>query len=363
MRASLLLPSLRVGTCLGAAALLSTAPSLLHAQRDDQSRVRHGIAIGDVPRVKGVRLNFRDRHLERVDGVNVTIWTPHDPMRGDVHGIALGLPATGAGNIEGAAIGIFGAGATGRIDGLGLGLAGLGSGDGMQGLMLGGIGIGSGGRLEGVSIGGIGVGAGDDVSGLTLGGIGVGSGGDLWGIQVAGIGLGSGGDLTGLTVGGIGAGGGGDVTGITIAGIGVGAGGRMKGIQLAGIGIGGGGGMTGLQVAGVGIGSGGRLKGISIAGVGVGAPRIEGFVAAAAAGGREVTGVVLAPVFFRIEDDGELHGAALSAYNRIRGTQRGVTIGIVNYARRLDGVQFGLVNIVRENPDGRRVLPLVNWGR
>lgn len=27
------------------------------------------------------------------------------------------------------------------------------------------------------------------------------------------------------------------------------------------------------------------------------------------------------------------------------------------------GVQFGVVNIVRDNPRGRRVLPLLNWGR
>jgi hypothetical protein len=28
----------------------------------------------------------------------------------------------------------------------------------------------------------------------------------------------------------------------------------------------------------------------------------------------------------------------------------------------LSGVQLGLLNIVRDNPPGRKVLPLVNWG-
>ncbi len=47
--------------------------------------------------------------------------------------------------------------------------------------------------------------------------------------------------------------------------------------------------------------------------------------------------------------------------NYIQGTQRGLTIGIVNYARSLHGVQVGVVNIVRNNPKGRRWLPIVNW--
>jgi hypothetical protein len=33
----------------------------------------------------------------------------------------------------------------------------------------------------------------------------------------------------------------------------------------------------------------------------------------------------------------------------------------VNYTWVLDGVQIGLINIARDNPAGRRVLPIVNW--
>ena len=32
-----------------------------------------GIGIGDVPRPDGLRLNFRDRYLERVGGINSTL--------------------------------------------------------------------------------------------------------------------------------------------------------------------------------------------------------------------------------------------------------------------------------------------------
>jgi hypothetical protein len=55
-------------------------------------------------------------------------------------------------------------------------------------------------------------------------------------------------------------------------------------------------------------------------------------------------------------------GVGISAFNQILGTQKGLTIGLVNYAWTLHGVQLGLINIVRENPPARRVLPILNWG-
>src|SRR4051812_37221399 len=65
---------------------------------------RTPISIGNYPNVTGLRINFRDRNLERVNGANVTIWFPYSPARGTVSGLALGLPATGARNIHGLAI-------------------------------------------------------------------------------------------------------------------------------------------------------------------------------------------------------------------------------------------------------------------
>ena len=43
--------------------------------------------------------------------------------------------------------------------------------------------------------------------------------------------------------------------------------------------------------------------------------------------------------------------------------QRGLTIAVVNYARQLNGVQIGVINIAKSNPKGRKVLPIVNWGK
>jgi hypothetical protein len=37
-----------------------------------------------------------------------------------------------------------------------------------------------------------------------------------------------------------------------------------------------------------------------------------------------------------------------------------VSIGIVNYAWRVRGIQIGVVNIVRDNPTPLKVLPVLN---
>ena len=304
-----------------------------------------GVGIGHVARVTGLRLNFRDRDDFDVHGINATIWSPEGEARGNVTGLALGLPMAGASRITGVAAGVFGVSATDRIAGLGLS----------------GIGLGAGGRLDGIMIGGIGVGAGGDVTGLTLGGIGVGTGGSLRGVAVGGIGVGSGGSVHGLSVGGIGVGAGGEVSGISVAGIGIGAGGSLSGLNVAGIAAGAGRDVTGLTVAGIGIGAGGTLRWISLAGVGIGAPRIEGFAAAPAVGAENARGVIVAPVYMRIEH-GTFTGVSASAFNQVKGTQRGLTIGVLNYARTLHGVQLGVLNYARSNRAPFRLLPLVNVG-
>src|SRR5258708_29642484 len=105
-------------------ALLLALPVGMRAQGLDLTVNHVGIAIGDVPRVTGLRINYRDRNLEWVDGVNVTIWSPYGDGSGTVRGLALGVPLTGAARIDGIAAGIFGAGASDRIRRPGGGLVG-----------------------------------------------------------------------------------------------------------------------------------------------------------------------------------------------------------------------------------------------
>lgn len=369
-----------------AAAVLTAAlipATAAHAQdrRDDAGApARKVLSIGHYPRVDGIRLNFRDRELDLVRGANITIWSPYeDYIGGRVEGVALGLPLTGASEIQGVGLGLFGVGAEGSFGGIGVGGLGIGSGGNLRGLMIGGLGAGAGGSVRGLVVGGLGVGAGGSVrgaavgglgaaaggslQGLVVGGLGAGAGGDARGILVGGLGVGAGGSVRGITIGGLGAGAGGSVRGLTIAGAGAGAGGSVHGVTLAGLGVGSGGGITGLTVAGLGIGTGGTLKWVSVAGLGIGAPTIVGAAAAPVVGAEETNAFVLAPALFRTERGGRAHGLNVSSVNYVRGLQYGVAIGIVNYAERLRGVQLGLLNIVRDNPAPFRVLPILNVGR
>lgn len=305
----------------------------------------NGIALGNVPRVNGIRLNFRDSRLREVNGLNATIWTPYGEPRGEVNGIALGLPATGAGRITGITAALVGAGASESIRGVGVAPVGIGSGQELFGLMVGGVGVGTGGTFTGIGVGGVGVG----------------SGGGLRGLMIGGFGVGSGGDISGMSFGGFGVGGGGDITGVQMSLIGVGGGGDIRGISFGGVGIGGGGDITGLQMSVVGIGSGGTLKGLSIGGVGLGASRLRGIAIGSAVGGEDIVAGVVAPVYFKVVRGGYFNGVALSSFNHVVGEQRGITIGILNYARRLRGVQIGALNYARDNPPGLRLLPIINF--
>ena len=362
------------------ASLLGALPLFAQGTRSVDLTVNNvGISIGDSRRVTGLRLNYRDRDLREVVGINATIWMPHEGSRGDVRGLALGLPATGARRIEGIAAGIIGIGVHDTMRGLAIGGIGMGVGEDMRGIALGGIGMGVGQDLRGIAAGGIGLGIGQDLRGLGVGGIGMGIGGELRGIAIAGLGAGVGGDMEGLAVAGLGVGTGGnakgvliaglgagvgqDMKGLSIAGVGVGAGGDVRGVTLTGIGLGAGGNVTGVQVAGIGIGAGGTLKWVSVAGLGIGAPRIKGVAIASAVGGEDVSGLVIAPIYFRIANSGQMNGVNVSAFNNVRGTQQGLAIGIFNYARSLDGVQIGLLNYAGNKRRGTRLLPIANYAR
>jgi hypothetical protein len=303
-----------------------------------------GLAIGDKPQMTGLRINYRDRYLTKVNGVNVSLWQPYQPAKGTVNGLALGLPATGAQVVNGALIGVFGGGADKSL----------------TGIAIGGLGVGAGGDLSGITIGGVGVGAGGRVTGLSIGGVGVGSAGTMRGIQIGGVGVGGGGDLSGISIGGVGVGAAGKLSGLAIGGVGVGGGGEFKGVGIGGVGVGGAGDMTGLMIGGVGVGSGGTVTGLSIGGVGVGAERLKGVaMSVVGAGAQYAHAIVVTAGYFKIEEGGRFDGGAIAAVSNVKGAQHGLTIGLFNYAHELHGAQVGLIN-VSDNDGNRRVLPLLS---
>jgi hypothetical protein len=100
-----------------------------------------GISLGNAPRVNGIRLNVEDAGLERVNGVNVTVWKPREPLTGTVNGLALGIVGPGAADLNGVQVGLGGVVAERRV----------------RWLSVGGLGVVSQGAIVGVSIAGLGV--------------------------------------------------------------------------------------------------------------------------------------------------------------------------------------------------------------
>lgn len=334
-----------VMACLFGLLAAVLTPSILIAGSLDLTVRDVGIGIGDSEVLHGLRLNFRDRELRRVNGINITIWSPPEEVRSDVRGLALGLPLTGGETLRGLGIGAFGVAAERDADGV----------------FLGGLGAGAGERLRGVAIGGLGAGTGDDVIGVLIGGLGAGTGENVRGVLIGGLGAGAGEDVQGIQVGGLGVGAGGNLSGISAAGLATGAGGDVAGIQVAGLAVGAGERMRGIQVAGLAVGAGEALSGVSLAGLAVGAPEARGLlIGGIASGGVEVSGLAFSLAHFRITEEGILKGAAVSAFNRIEGTQRGLTVGLFNMASELEGIQIGLLNYAGNKRKGLRWLPFVN---
>ncbi len=306
---------------------------------------RWGISIGNSQRFAGIRLNYRDSRVEKISGINITLWQPKkDNKDAIVQGISLGL-IPGAGYLRGIQLGVLGVVAERDLKGISIGVLGLGSGGDVGGINIGGLGVGAGGNMKGINIGLLGAGAGEDLCGINIGGLGAGAGGDMRGINIGGLGVGAGKNLSGINIGGLGAGAGENMAGLNIGVFGVGAGQTLSGITIAGFGAGAGEELRGLTICGIGAGS-PSVKGLTIAGLGV--------------GGVEIKGMTLAVGTIRIEEDGYLAGMAVSGFNHIKGTMRGLSIGIINYAFSVKGLQIGLINIVRDNPKHLQVLPVFN---
>jgi len=129
--------------------------------------------------------------------------------------------------------------------------------------------------------------------------------------------------------------------------------------QEPGVGVGGD--ARGIVIGGVGMGVGGTMEGLAVGGIGVGAPRLRGVaIGGVGVGTTDGVGLVIAPAYFKVEELGTFRGVSVSAFNDIRGEQRGLAIGLLNIAEELHGVQIGLINIAR-NKESLGVLPFFNY--
>ena len=368
-----------------------------------------GLGIGNVDTLRGLRLNWRDESIKQIEGINLSGWIPKSnpnssikgfglglmPEASQLEGVFAGLLGVSGQSISGIATGVVGVGSVNAIKGLSLGGLGIASNQStITGIQVAGFGIGSAKGLKGISIAGLGLGSGGDIQGINLAGIGMGtSSGKIRGLNVAGIGIGSDKDIQGVTLAGIGTGSGGTISGVSLSGIGSGSD-KMKGLHLAGVGIGAST-IKGLAIAGIGIG-GVDLSGVYVSGIGTGAKHITGLsLAGIAQGGEALKGLFISPLLYAQTFEGFSIAPILSISRQNKGIQvatisvirctehykmavieiamettqesceainEGVQLGLYNYSRKMGDKawQIGLINYVKENRKGLRVLPFFN---
>jgi hypothetical protein len=341
-----------------------------HAQGIGLPTKHYGIGFGNLKRFTGIRFNFADHNVEKVVGINTTVLLAKKDewIAGDVIGISIGLLISIAENQKGVNLGGLMTLAMNNLSGLNIGSLGVGARDSVQGVNIAGGAV-VGGSVRGVSIAGFWVRAVDKISGVTLVVFGpiFSENGDVRGVNMSLVGIGAKGtgSVKGFNFGGLlGLAAGGDITGINIGGLTVGSGKDITGFNFVGVGMWADGRVRGLNFSFAGIGAGESLQGITIAGLVAGSHSVGGLAIAPVIRGMKVKGIIIAPAWLTIgkrnSEDGVFTGLGVSAFNRIKGEQKGVTIGVVNYAKKIHGVQFGLLNIVKENPKGLRVLPFFN---
>ena len=117
----------------------------------------NGLAIGHFPRVNGIRINFRDRYLEEVNGLNLTFWSPprNHQVGGSVRGLALGLTVPTADRLQGISLGGLAVVAHEELSGIGIGGLAVVSEGMVQGIAIGGLATVSIGRSTGINLGGL----------------------------------------------------------------------------------------------------------------------------------------------------------------------------------------------------------------
>ncbi|MFK7741179.1 MAG: hypothetical protein AB8H80_12745 [Planctomycetota bacterium] len=326
-----------------------------------------GFSIGNSPRWTGLRLNISDYGVEYVHGVNLTLWSSRERGIEEFAGLALGTAPTAKESV-GLRVGLAATTASGSNTGIDIaGLAAVYGGD-ATGMHIGGLAAVSNNRFDGIQIGGLATVAEGGMTGLQLGGLATVSDKDIAGISGAGLAVVADQDIQGLHFAGLAVVAQGDIHGVGAGGLALVSQGRIAGIHGAGLGLVAEEGVHGIGIAGMQLsGSDSELFDFSPR-----APASTGgdtgersrswnrgiMVAGLRADADQVDGVSIAGLINRSHD---FDGLGISLHNSTSGLQRGVQIGLVNYAEDLRGVQIGLINHVPSNPPLLRWLPLINF--
>jgi hypothetical protein len=137
-----------------------------------------GLSIGNSARWNGLRINFRDRGVQQLNGVNLSIWKAADETnrQARLHGLNVGIVGPEGGYLRGINLGL-GAVAEHEISGINLGIFGLVSQGSAYGLNVGGLGLVTEGKMVGLNVGGLGAVTEGDMQGINIGGLGTGRAG------------------------------------------------------------------------------------------------------------------------------------------------------------------------------------------
>jgi hypothetical protein len=150
---------------------------------------KYGISIGNSYEFTGIRINFADSAVKRINGLNVTFWLrKFKNYSSAVNGISIGIIPTG-GSMQLINIGILGLGTSPKnLNGLSLGGFLIGAGGNINGFTMSGLIISADGdesKISGITIAGIGLAAAKTVNGLAIGGLGVISDGNINGVATS----------------------------------------------------------------------------------------------------------------------------------------------------------------------------------
>ena len=147
---------------------------------------KYGISIGNSYEFTGIRINFADENVKKINGLNITFWFKmYKNEDAVVNGINIGVIPV-AGSMQPINIGLIGVGtAHNNLNGLSVGGLFVGSGGNINGLCLSGLvtmADGDNSHISGISVSGIGVGAKKAINGLAVGGFAVGTDGNINGV-------------------------------------------------------------------------------------------------------------------------------------------------------------------------------------
>ena len=279
---------------------------------------KYGISFGNSSEFNGIRINYADAYVHKINGLNFTFWYKKLPVNentGRHNQIKLIMGLFDAPNksavVNGVTAGIVPVAGTMQL--FNFGVLGLFADNRLNGLSVGGL-YAIGYHINGICVGGLCSVAPTKINGLAFGGLAVYSAG-IDGIPVSPFVVAGTNKIRGLTVAGIYAGGDSESTKV-----------KLDGITIAGLFV-----------------NGGVINGV---------PVTLGFINC----NSNLNGLAIAGISLKSD---MLKGLAVSCVVNTNRTH-GVSIALFNRTKELHGLQLGLLNYAGNNRKGLKLLPLIN---